>query len=1243
MKKLFCEEGVVRMSQKRGGMIALKGALAICLLINNFSSFGAIVKAMSVESEDILNSEVSGDLSKIEESLPEETLENDEIQKNDEISGEEIEKPDEVMPEQNPNDGENVNPGDEGIKNSEVADEMETNDSDNIEKYTDNYDEISDESKLIDLDAGEALSIESRSSGSGLVQLWQEVVPGQEWKENKSTREIMSALQCRPNHDLYPISGGSSHQTYVNSCYVDDALYLGEDDQYFYIYLAGYQGKVLKTKTHKFTADLNEDGTKVEYEINTIARFIPGTSAKALTEEVETLDVPFMNYATDTLNKDFSVDIEEGIAPISDDEKISTRSETVKSPSYYANENGTLVHYLTRDVRNTSYTKSIVGKAPIWMQSGVRYYSYDGIYFYLNWQSIRPDGSGAYNASQPFYNYYQYLPFRSKTQYSATDIDNYTTANGYYSTSKSRLVNTGQYFATAQESFGTNAALQYAMGIHESDWGTSAISLNKNNLFGVGANDGNPYGDAQGYPSVENGIFYHAERYLSWGYSDPDDWRYFGSHVGNKASGMNVRYASDPFWGEKIAGWYYRFDQASGGVDHNYYTIGINPAGTTVNVKATNSASSSTLYQTKNKSYNILNYPVLITGVKGGFYQIKTDIALNSNGKPQYNATYDWGNSYGYIPTSTNLILNNTTYNDPNKSGAMSNHVDGLTIGSNGILTIDGWGIVDGFSMNTPDSVLKELIIINNTTGSEQQRITLTNLYGTDLSMGYQKPFDYARYTGMVNLKDLPSGAYDLKLTISNKNLSRTDVLRSNNHITTIEVDIEGRHYSITNAGMGEALTLRIYDVPIQNHVDSMQVTEQAIFNVYGWAMYDGVNLNDKNNIQKELIFRNTTTGEDVKRVTLTDVYSTDLSDWNQRPLDYARYNGDIDLSQLPSGEYMLLINIRVGNVNKLDVLKSNYALTNIQSNARGRNFTLSNTGEGTGITLRIQDLPIQNHVDSIEVTTNGHFKAYGWAFYEGANLNDKDSVEKEIIFRNTTTKQDVIRETVQNVYSTDLSDWSQAKYDYARYNGIIDIRNIPSGEYQLLINVRTGDLNKLDALKSNYTLLNISTVFEGRRYTLSNTGEGTGLYLLVQDLPIQNHVDSMSIDSSGNFNVYGWAFYDGVNLNNENSIEKEIIFRNKSTNQDRIRETVSNIYSTDLSDWSHAPLNYARYDGRVDITSLPKGEYLILINIRTGSVNKLDALKSNYALTNIVSYANGKTYTLSNTGEGTAITLKIS
>ena len=63
---------------------------------------------------------------------------------------------------------------------------------------------------------------------------------------------------------------------------------------------------------------------------------------------------------------------------------------------------------------------------------------------------------------------------------------------------------------------------------------------------------------------------------MSWGYTDAlDDFRYFGAHVGNKASGMNVKYASDPYWGEKIAGWYYRMDKALGGKDYNYYQLAI--------------------------------------------------------------------------------------------------------------------------------------------------------------------------------------------------------------------------------------------------------------------------------------------------------------------------------------------------------------------------------------------------------------------------------------------------------------------------------------------------------------------------------------------------------------------------------------------------------------------------------------------------------------------------------------------
>ena len=79
--------------------------------------------------------------------------------------------------------------------------------------------------------------IQKRSKGSGLVQLWQVVPSGQESKEGKSTSQILNALKCKPNHHLLPSGGKSQHTTYVNSCYVDDALYLGEDSDYFYIYL----------------------------------------------------------------------------------------------------------------------------------------------------------------------------------------------------------------------------------------------------------------------------------------------------------------------------------------------------------------------------------------------------------------------------------------------------------------------------------------------------------------------------------------------------------------------------------------------------------------------------------------------------------------------------------------------------------------------------------------------------------------------------------------------------------------------------------------------------------------------------------------------------------------------------------------------------------------------------------------------------------------------------------------------
>ncbi|MDO4924782.1 MAG: glucosaminidase domain-containing protein, partial [Turicibacter sp.] len=572
-------------------------------------------------------------------------------------------------------------------KKDDVPGISEANDEGNEVQNEENIDvSIADEDEELVLESEKiedailineaSIEIQKRSPGSGLVQFWQVVPEGQQYAEGTTTSAILQNLQCRPNHDLYPINGVSSHTTYVNSCYVDDALYLGEDNDYYYVYVSGYEGKVAKTKSHFYSLDMNGDGKYTSYEIQTVAYYIPDNDLKMAAEEKEFISGE-LKYADNILDKYSATGIE------------AISSWSVQSPSFYRNEGGELIHYLTNNVRSAnSYSSIIVGPAPSWMNQNVKYYSYDGIYFYNRWQDIQVDGSGAINKSNPFFNYFQYLPVRSKSMYSADIIENYTVSN--VGGSNSKLLGTGNYFYNVQDKYGINGVLQYVMGIHESGWGKSNLSIKKNNLFGMNATDNNPYGNGTSFPNVEAGINYHADRYLSWGYTDPiSDYRYFGSHIGNKGSGMNVKYASDPFWGEKIAGWYYRFDKSNGNKDYNYYSIGIKQNSTVANIRFSASTSSNVLYQTKNKYSNLTvrNYPVIILGQSNDYYQIKTDTPI-INGIAKFNGTYDWETTNGYITNSVINVINHHNYRNPNQASGVKN----------GWVEIDGyWSYFDAY------------------------------------------------------------------------------------------------------------------------------------------------------------------------------------------------------------------------------------------------------------------------------------------------------------------------------------------------------------------------------------------------------------------------------------------------------------------------------------------------------------------------------------------------------------------
>ena len=114
--------------------------------------------------------------------------------------------------------------------------------------------------------------------------------------------------------------------------------------------------------------------------------------------------------------------------------------------------------------------------------------------------------------------------------------------------SGSALAGLGGSFMAAETTYHVSARYFVAHAILESAWGTSAIAHDKHNLFGYGADDANPYGDALSFPSFDACIQFVAQK-VAQDYLSPNGPYYHGPTL----RGMNVDYASDPLWASKIA------------------------------------------------------------------------------------------------------------------------------------------------------------------------------------------------------------------------------------------------------------------------------------------------------------------------------------------------------------------------------------------------------------------------------------------------------------------------------------------------------------------------------------------------------------------------------------------------------------------------------------------------------------------------------------------------------------------
>lgn len=471
-------------------------------------------------------------------------------------------------------------------------------------------------------------------------------------------------------HRLYPTSSSNEVYTTVHAAYGNDAAFVDYDPY------GGTQGRI-KIKISGYTGWMNAPyATIIPVSLLESSAWVASLDSSWLMEtssnSVKVMSAPRIGIRE---NPNTSANIvgytSQGTVYTFTEKhydgkytwyRVKLTNSSLKT--YYEHYNtGCLIHYYAT-YNSQGWTN--LGLAPSFLKKGSKYYSFDGNYYYQTITAMLDDyrentSKRAVNSNSIYYPYYLYLPVHSKTRYTADDFNQGIINRGYTSKNASVMYGEGINFIASQNQYGVNALLTFSAAINESATGTSAIARDKNNLFGHNAYGSNPYANATTYASVADSIMAHA-RMTGQSYNNPYDARYYGGHYGNKQSGMNVKYATDPYWGEKAAMNAFITDNSYGLQEFNGTTIGVTTK-TGVIVRKQPSVNGQMIYPLKNISSDVSHIPLTVFDrvySEGAYwYKIYTDPALNSNQDLDWSGTYDFAKSYGYI-RADELFVSNT-------------------------------------------------------------------------------------------------------------------------------------------------------------------------------------------------------------------------------------------------------------------------------------------------------------------------------------------------------------------------------------------------------------------------------------------------------------------------------------------------------------------------------------------------------------------------------------------------------
>lgn len=872
--------------------------------------------------------------------------------------------------------------------------------------------------------------------------------------------------------------------------------------------------------------------------------------------------------------------------------ELKTGTAYVKEATNYAlntyylrNDAGSLVHYY----RAKKSTYSVNLGAVNFLDKNVKYYSFDGNYFYTNLEEMLDDYyNGVYthavNREKPYYNYYMYLPIHNKSIYTADDLNQiiinkgytrgpeegktyYTLENGWTSENRSKMsvmYNSGEDFIRAQETYGVNALLMFGTAINESATGTSALAFFKKNLFGMGAKDSCPISCAVTYNSVYDSVVGHASL-VGGSYANPNSSNFYGSFYGNKGSGFGVNYASDPYWGEKTAKFAYQNDKTYGGQDYKAYTLGIKQSNVSVPLKKSPSDSSATIYSLKNSKLNHLvpNMSYIVTEKvydenNTAWYRVYADTSLDQNQKIS-SSNYNFDYSYGYIKAEYLYVANN----EP-------------------VINATSYSVLRG----------EEIDLLKNVTATDLEDGNLTDRLNVNGEVDNSVVGDYIV-------------TYDVTDNEGFKTTKKVTITVNPSEAPTIEAnDIEIKQFKPFN--------------PL-DHVEAFDINGSPITNINVTSDVN-VNITGVYSVTYKVTANNLTVSKKIKVTVLKD--ELPVLTVNSRTIklnDEFNYMSGVSAIDAEDGDITsnVIVNGTVDTTKK-----GNYNLT--YSITDSANQTVSKE-----ITIRVEDITYVKKDSDFYFNElkfeNSKLNISGYIAIKGMNNTKNENILYDLIAKNNDTKEEIIY-PLERYLDSPSRHYTDSKYDYSAtwFKGSISLDNLNQGEYTLYVRARLNNY-EATALFRNIFAKEMSTKGEsnGKGFLFRNNNylDSYPIELFVYNSGLISNKENKNLINminnyktlemnKNNLSIKGTSYNIGTDYGKNVNVQRYIIFENMNT-YERYTFNIGSIVGEDI------PLNvsdgFTRVRGwfntTIDISSIPVGEYAIYIQTIAGDTNDFGEL----------------------------------